>query len=1147
MAQTAKQYSYTSASAYIYSDISVTHVAGSTNVTVSATSHMYSGGSSYSGITRYMCLVINGTTYYNCGSRSGSFSSKTTYNSWISGSKTINVGTYGSGSLTVGVYISASSSSLSSSGTFIWNGKTSTSTSDCSLKTVTVSYGVSATKVGAPGTVTSTTYVKSGSNVTISWGGASGGTNNPVAYYRVWYRFNGGSGWGSWVLWKDQISSSSRSYTGALSSLGTWQFDVVAVGTISALGNSETYASNYTYTWSNVSNPSGLTVSSGTQYQTGSFTLKWSAASAGTNNGISYYTINGTSVGNVTSKAYSKLTDGTSTTYTLKTVGARGDTSSGISYTVYNPNFSYATTKPTLSLSGVYTNSLTVSWHKPTNIYPSNATIKYDLQKSINGDSWTNVVTDTTANSYNATETAGWGQKVKFQVRAKLYVGSTVYRTSSYTSTSDEIMRGQKPNYIESIQFDNSWYSDDTNTGWPFEDSDTIIATITGSSNAAVNFSTYSTTSYFTVGKHTKLIITLNSNTSSTGNGSEKIYINNIGIPDSDARFDADIRTVTIDNVIGFFSDYITSLTIKLVNIYSNTEVDNGTWTISNVRKPLPLSLKIDEEGKSLAFTNFNGGSGQIDYNCAINEENPVTSLKGDVHNIILTAQAPWVDDDAEYNKNIGFKIETCINNGTWTSINLVSPDVTHVGSSNGGTYEEGYYFPNYEGGSTSRKNESLTLNLDLSEKLQSEEYNPHWYPGDQIDFTTFNGTLNLKYRIAPINKYLYADGDTTTVTWTEVSIPIDTSTLLTLPEHPFMSKEGQAPPVTSINIGDNLTIPINCRVINNGITGKKSYLVFDFYAGFDSNEFYKNEDYRYYYDRQNDKYYLKCNTQSDDLITNDPCNYQITFFSCINSDGSIWSRKYEWKDLTKYADPYDESSFPVSGCTPYGVPITVNGENIEIQKYRGWYQINLTNKNIDEFIQVGIRPYLSINKCYAFPSEIPKGSMTEEDMWRMYDIDTNVTPNVEFPAHIWVASTQSPKLAIDAVERNEDNTKINIRYKILDRGTGSTYICGLGDQGTFNRGSSPSDQQLEIDFKFQVLNDPYPSASFGTHIKQITTLNSLDDNLIPSSGFTTYNLNSGQTLSDSQSYTFLIYADVEGTQYGLSTSGLPEYKIIES
>jgi len=275
---------------------------------------MYSGGSTYSGITRYMCLVINGTTYYNCGSRSGSFSKETTYNSWISGSKTISVGHYGSGSVTVGVYISASSSSLSSSGTFIWNGKTSTKTSDCSLKTVSVSYGESATRVGQPTGVSITKYVKGGSNATISWNGAGTGLNNPVASYSIWYKFstNNGSTWSGWTRWVT-VSSSSRSYTGALSSLGYWQFCVTANNTITAFSNYDS-AYVYCYTWSNVSNPSNFKPSGanliGSNYYIISniattTSLSWTGASAGTNNSISYYTINGSNIGNVNSKSYS--------------------------------------------------------------------------------------------------------------------------------------------------------------------------------------------------------------------------------------------------------------------------------------------------------------------------------------------------------------------------------------------------------------------------------------------------------------------------------------------------------------------------------------------------------------------------------------------------------------------------------------------------------------------------------------------------------------------------------------------------------------------------------------------------------------------------------------------------------------------------
>ena len=1323
MAQTAKQYSYTSASAYIYSDISVSH--SGTNITVSATSHMYSGGSSYSGITRYMCLVINGTTYYNCGSRSGSFSSKTTYNSWISGSKTISVGHYGTGSVTVGVYISASSTSLSSSGTFIWNGKTSTNTSDCSLKTVSVSYAASATGCGAPGTPSlSATYIKGGSTIKLSWSAASGGTNNAVNTYYVYYSFNGGSA----VYW---TSTTSTSYTGTLSSLGNWRFYIKAHNTITAFTDQSSGWSSYAYTWSNVSNPSGFTVTSGNQYQTGTFYLKWTAATGGTNNAVSYYTVNGSTA--TSGSGGRTVTEGSSTTYTLKAVGARGDVSSGVTYTVYNPKLTFSTSAPTLSKSGVYTDALTVSWSAASKAAANDLSIKYTLQKAINGGSWSDVATGLTSTSYNATSTASWGQKVQFRVIAYLYSGSTNYRSATTSSTA-QIMRGNLPNAIVSVTFNNDWYKDinkESNTHWPYDspEEDTEYneyIVYNGENFASANF---------TVSKHTKITISLGDETASTGDGTERLYINGVA-------YDSGIsdREYIIDDIESFFGKYITSLTLKLVNVYSNTEVANGEWTISNIRVPSYIRIKTDTDDNPGIALGMLPNIANFEYNTALTIQSNLLPIVIEIGNI------PYISDNATYNKNISFYMLTSADKKFWKKVELTNNDIIRNGATSEDIdiYRNGIYYPNYTNeagqGSSSRIYEYLTCDVNLKDN----RWIPYLPYGEQvtdptnIELKTFNSnnadlltyyyykedngtekyintakTWNKKfyYRMVPVDKYTIADnqvfdlddltnnteigtnfetmwndlshnmnifpslhndgiflkgqndistyawadsgatsavsrisksndnpfknatheiqviaktvskqpdwyvkdgttvtgpggwvqttqsaankiyrhifvakvpegvqlswaankiGNNTEVTWLTprggtgkwevygyqvncgssgtfntfgfiyiqtdstdeqtinvaysdvfniVDVPyvgeleIDSTAMLTFPDNPvFHSTNG--PAARDVNFNN---ASVTSRIFNNGVSNKKSYLIFDFYAGFDSNKYYKDgslTEARYI--KENGNYYL-IHTETD------PCDYQMVIYTCINETNPTWMQK-TINNLTLYdfTDSIPEN-LPTSGYVAYSDTI----QNTNIRKYRGWYQLNLTNSTIDEFVKIGIRPYININSIYDFPSTI---TPTFNEIWLLNDsfIPSGEQSAITKVCDIWVASTQVPILVINSVNK-VDNKHVNIVSQTAPHGTGSTYQFGYGSS-IMQKNITPSDQQLYIDFKVQPLNESEYGPFGGTTVN-ISSLNaSATEEVITSNAEVPQDF----TLNDSKSYVFSIETDVIGSQYDI-------------
>ena len=118
MASTARQGSYTNPSAWIQSTY-IKVIRDNLILNISGTLTMYTAGSHESNTTLYVVMNIDGINYYDCGRITGNFDRNNTYP--IPYSKTINLGYYHASSVTVGFYVSASSNSLSSSGTLIFH------------------------------------------------------------------------------------------------------------------------------------------------------------------------------------------------------------------------------------------------------------------------------------------------------------------------------------------------------------------------------------------------------------------------------------------------------------------------------------------------------------------------------------------------------------------------------------------------------------------------------------------------------------------------------------------------------------------------------------------------------------------------------------------------------------------------------------------------------------------------------------------------------------------------------------------------------------------------------------------------------------------------------------------------------------------
>ena len=148
-----------------------------------------------------------------------------------------------------------------------------------------------------------TTFTASSNNfessVTLSWSGASAGTNNSITGYLIHYRTSSNnSTWGDWIRLEDNAISStstSGSYTKNMSSLVSRGYYVqFRIRTLGSAGSD--YYSDYKESssirrnpYTSCTSPTTFTVSAN-DFDT-SVTITWSDATAGTNNAINGYLI----------------------------------------------------------------------------------------------------------------------------------------------------------------------------------------------------------------------------------------------------------------------------------------------------------------------------------------------------------------------------------------------------------------------------------------------------------------------------------------------------------------------------------------------------------------------------------------------------------------------------------------------------------------------------------------------------------------------------------------------------------------------------------------------------------------------------------------------------------------------------------------
>lgn len=154
---------------------------------------------------------------------------------------------------------------------------------------VTVNYDIPSA-CGAPTSVSvSPSAADPGATVTLSWSGASAGTSNPIAGYKV-YRSPGGSE--DYTLLQSVGAGVSSVTVTAHSTMGeSYRYKVAVRGSLGDEAMSSTYATLTTRTATACGAPTTITVGSNNVSPGAKVSLRWSGAKAGTINPIKGYEV----------------------------------------------------------------------------------------------------------------------------------------------------------------------------------------------------------------------------------------------------------------------------------------------------------------------------------------------------------------------------------------------------------------------------------------------------------------------------------------------------------------------------------------------------------------------------------------------------------------------------------------------------------------------------------------------------------------------------------------------------------------------------------------------------------------------------------------------------------------------------------------
>lgn len=302
-------------------------------------------------------------------------------------------------------------------------------------------------------------YVNPGGNVTVSWSGAGSGQNNSISsYYLQWGYSNGGWDYSTTVYTNSTSGSKSISVPS-----GEGKYLDFQVRTQGSAGSG--YYSGFYREDDLVRTRTRPTMSACSASQSlGTYTITWSAATAGVDNSVSQYEIwysyktsssgawsTRTHIANVSSSTRSYTWSGGTVGYYYRFSVVALGTNYSYSATTdtwsagYQKDYSYTACGAPSNLKSNNTNptigqTITLSWTAGT-AGINNTITGYELYYSINAGSTYNLISSsigasTTSYSYTVPRTPG---EIRFRVRTKGSAGSSYYSGYNYSSNYQTI------------------------------------------------------------------------------------------------------------------------------------------------------------------------------------------------------------------------------------------------------------------------------------------------------------------------------------------------------------------------------------------------------------------------------------------------------------------------------------------------------------------------------------------------------------------------------------------------------------------------------------------------------------------------------------------------------------------------------------
>lgn len=414
-------------------------VAGSTVDSASITWSWGAGGNLHG--TSIQGITFNGTAYTGGSSYSGMAVS--------AGSSNTLIFRYKSGT--------SNTSYPSPPGSQGTNSKTNAGYLYFENATLHVYYTLPYSAVNPPTAVSTPTNVRPSTNHTLSWSGASGGSNTSVASYQV-YRL--GTGEGSYTAIGSATTASSMTVT-SHSTIGYSYYYKVLSNSNPAGYNSglSSATATLTTTVSAVGAPSLVSSPNNVLPDTDQ-TLSWTAGSAGTNNGVASYQVYRSTVYNSGYAAYGSAT--TSLSMTVRSHTSVGSTyyykvASNGEYSGYGSamSASYATltstitnvstpTTPAISPTN-YEATATFNWNAST-AGTNNEVSSYVIEYSTSTDNtlWsagTTLTSSTNSKELNTSAIAR-GTYLRFRVYA---IGTHNGYDSGWSTYSASVKKNQLP------------------------------------------------------------------------------------------------------------------------------------------------------------------------------------------------------------------------------------------------------------------------------------------------------------------------------------------------------------------------------------------------------------------------------------------------------------------------------------------------------------------------------------------------------------------------------------------------------------------------------------------------------------------------------------------------------------------------------